>query len=145
MKGLDFPTSLRAYSAREVSDSVALHTGTETLVQQHFQDEVDINTIVRRFGITRQMPSGQEGGAYGDFTGISDFHTAVAAVERARNGFLALDPEVRENFGNDPGAYLAYVDSLSEDELGPEVGVPREGQARDALGRFVPVVRPAGG
>lgn len=124
MRGLDFATSLRKYSARAVSDSVALHTGSESSVQQQFAKEVDINTIVRRFGITREMPSGLGGGVYGDFTGITDFDSAVAAVERAQAGFLALDPEVRDRFGNDPGAYLEYVDGLTDEELGPEVGVP---------------------
>lgn len=124
MKGLDFHTSLRAYDARAVSKSVATSTGLETMVQKQFVEEVDINTIVRRFGITRQMPSGVEGGVYGDFTGITDFESAQAAVERAREGFMALSPDVRERFQNDPGLYLDYVDQLADDEIGPEVGGP---------------------
>lgn len=99
-------------------------TGRETFTQQQFAEEVDINTIVRRFGLSRVMPSGPSGGVYGDFTGIHDYESAVAAVERARDGFLALPPDVREQFGNDPGQYLEYVDTLGDDELGPEVGGP---------------------
>lgn len=140
MKGLDFPTRLRAYNARAVSDSVAVDTGRETLVQQQFANEVDVNTIVRRFGVTRQMPSGPSGGVYGDFTGITDFESASAAVERAREGFMSLDAGVRERFGNDPGAYLDYVSGLTDEELGPEVGGP----APVALVAPVPPVEPAG-
>lgn len=102
----------------------AVDTGRETYTQEQYANEVDINTIVRRFGLTREMPSGVAGGAYGDFTGIYDYESALAAVERARSGFLALDPEVRERFDNDPGRYIEYVDGLDDDELGPEVGGP---------------------
>lgn len=124
-KGLSLhTTSLRAYSAREVSDDTAVDTGSVGPVQQQFADEVNVNTIVRRFGITREMPSGREGGVYGDFTGIVDYDSAVEAVQRAQDGFLALDPDVRLRFGNDPGQYLAYVDQLTDEELGPDVGVP---------------------
>lgn len=124
MNGLDFPAKLRGYSARAVSDSLAVDTGSESPVQQQFKDEVDVNTIVRRFGITREMPSGRSGGVYGDFSGITDFESATAAVQRARDGFMALSPEVRERFGNDPGEYLEYVSSLTDAELGPDVGGP---------------------
>lgn len=117
------PARLRGYAAKEVSLATAVDTGDESFVQQQFADEVDINTIIRRFGVTHEMPSGISGGVYGDFTGIVDYDSAVAAVERARDGFLALDPEVRERFGNDPGVYLEHVESLSDEELGPEVGI----------------------
>jgi len=96
---------------------VGYDTGRVTIVQQQFIDEVDINTIVRRFGLTREMPSGVEGGVYGDFTGISDYESALAAVERAQEGFMTLDPEVREKFANDPGQYLAHVAGMSDEEL----------------------------
>jgi len=96
---------------------VGYDTGRETIVQQQFMDEVDINTIVRRFGLTREMPSGVEGGVYGDFTGISDYESALAAVERAQEGFMTLSPEVREKFANDPGEYLAHVAGMSDEEL----------------------------
>lgn len=133
---VDDVVSLRGYDALQVSRDTAVDTGRETAVQQSFADEVDINTIMRRFGVTREMPSGREGGVYGDFSGITDFQTAVEAVQRAREGFLALPPHVREEFGNDPGVYLEHVDSLTDEELGPEVGVAREGFVRDERGRF---------
>lgn len=142
MSGLDVVTSLRGYDPREVTRVTGLYTGRESLVQQQFANEVDINTIIRRFGISRVMPSGAAGGVYGDFTGIVDYESAKAAIERAESGFLALPPDVRERFQNDPGVYLEHVDSLTDDELGPEVGVAREGQARDASGRFVAVEPP---
>lgn len=95
----------------------AVDTGRETYTQQQFANEVDINTIVRRFGLTREMPSGRIGGVFGDFTGIFDYESAVAAVERAGAGFMALPPDIREKFGNDPGRLIEFVELASDEEV----------------------------
>lgn len=100
---------LRGYDARIVSDATAMNTGRETIVQQQFATEVDINTIVRRFGVTGERPSGDLSGVYGDFTGVNDYESAVAAVERAQKGFMALPAAVRERFRNDPGRLIDYA------------------------------------
>lgn len=86
-----------------------IHTGSESLVQQQFRDEVDINTIVKRFGLTGQAPSSGLEGVYGDFEGITDYASAVAAIEKARESFMVVPPEVREKFDNDPGKLLEFV------------------------------------
>lgn len=106
---------LRAYDARAVSDATAVEPGTTSLVQQHQAEEADINTIVRRFGMTGQMPSGLGGGVYGDFTGVHDYESAVAAIERADQGFMSLPAELRARFGNDPARVIDYAQALPED------------------------------
>lgn len=93
-------------------------TGRESIVQQHFADEQDINTIMRRFGVTGQMPQFLPEGMYGDFTGIEDYESAVARIERADNAFMALPAEVRERFGNDPGALMRAAAVSDEDSFG---------------------------
>lgn len=108
---------LRGYDAAAVSRDTATDTGPVTAVQQAFAEEVDINTIMRRFGVTREFPSGMRQGTYGDFTGVHDYQSALEAVQRAEQGFLALDPDLRAEFGNDPGAYLQHLESLSDEEL----------------------------
>lgn len=89
-----------------------------SMVQQHFRDEVDINTIVRRFGVTGQIPDFLPQGVYGDFQDVDDYDSAVAAIERANDGFMRLPAEVREQFNNDPGVLIRLAQSVSEDELG---------------------------
>lgn len=111
------PPGLRGYDAKEVSVEESVHTGTETIVQQQFRDEVDINTIVRRFGVTGQMPFGADAGVYGDFTGISDYESALSMIEGSRSRFNSLPPEVRERFGNDPGRMIEFAQSVSEEEF----------------------------
>lgn len=111
------PASLRGYDAKAWSVFLRKDTGRETLVQQQFATEVDINTIVRRFGITAQLPLGTGSGVYGDFTNISDFESAVERVEGARAAFMKLPPEVRERFGNDPGQLISMATTMDEGEF----------------------------
>lgn len=85
----------------------------ESKTQQHFKDEVDINEIVRRFGLTHTMPEAPRLPTYGDFTGISDYKTAMDAVVAARDGFMELPAELRATFENDPQRLL---DFLSDDK-----------------------------
>lgn len=111
------PPGLRGYDAKLVSEMTSIDVSGPSPVQQHLRDEVDINTIVRRYGITGEMPFGNAGGVYGDFTGISDYEGALEMVERAQAGFMTLPPEIRERFQNDPGQLVAFARSVSEDEF----------------------------
>lgn len=106
--------TLHGYSWAEVSDLSGVDTGPETMVQQHFRDEVDVNTIVRRFGLSSDLPAAVNAGVYGDFTGIEDYASAVAAIDRAHEGFMRLPAQVREKFDNDPGRLISAAHSMSE-------------------------------
>lgn len=106
------------YDPRAESDAAAVDTGEDTLVQQSFKDEVDVNTIARRFGITGAMAGVAAGQPmYGDFTGISDFDSAVAMVEDARRRFMSLPAEVREEFGNNPGNLVRFANEATPEEF----------------------------
>lgn len=138
--------SLHSYDTEAVSDATANPGGGPSLVQQQFGEEVDINTIVRRFGLTREMPSGVAGGVYGDFTGIQDYQDAVDRIERARAGFMTLAPEIRERFNNDPGELVSLAQSLPEGEFvalisaDPEVPVVAEPAPGAPVAPVAPVV-----
>lgn len=115
------PPGLRGYVAKALSVMTSQHWPDRGLVQQSFAVEVDINTIMKRFGATGEMPSGSAAGMYGDFTGIVDYESAVEAVERAERGFMALPPEVRERFQNDPGQLIYFAQTVSEQEFSEAV------------------------
>jgi len=106
-----------AYDWKDVSDENTVDTGTETYVQQQFQEEVDINTIVRRFGITGALPFGPGSAMYGDFTGITDFESAMELVKSTQERFMALPAELREKFGNNPGKLVKFAQESSEEEF----------------------------
>lgn len=118
------PCSLHGYDARALGRATATDTGTESKVQQHLGNEVDINTIVRRFGATREVPVGMGAGVYGDFTGLGDLvdiRDVRSMLERADDAFMRLKPETRERYGNDPSQLIARAQELSEEEFRQEV------------------------
>lgn len=85
--------------------------------QQQFKEECDINEIVRRFGLTGQLPDVPRAPVSGDFTGIVDFRTAMEAVRKAEEGFMEFPAELRARFQNDPQQMLQFLgDERNRDE-----------------------------
>ena len=103
------------YDTMEASNDAGLDCQDPTLAQQNFRDECDINTIVKRFGITGQLPENVRMPTYGDFLQVNDFHSAMNAVAAAGEAFDAMPADVRARFNNDPGA---FVDFCSDEEIG---------------------------
>lgn len=101
------------YDTNEASDASALSCQDPSLAQQHAKEECDINTIVRRFGLTGELPNNVRMPEYGDFTAATDYHTAMNAVIAANESFMTLPADVRARFNNDPGA---FVDFCSDDK-----------------------------
>lgn len=98
------------YDTNSASDESGLLCSDESLTQQSFKDEADINTIVRRFGLTGQLPTDLQMPVSGDFTGISDYHTAMNMVLAAQDEFLRVPADVRARFQNDPAQLMAFLD-----------------------------------
>jgi phage internal scaffolding protein len=97
------------YDVNEASDASSLVCEDSSLAQQHAKDECDINTIVRRFGLTGELPSGVRAPVYGDFTSATDYHTALNAVIAADAAFMQLPADIRIRFNNDAGAFVDFV------------------------------------
>lgn len=80
----------------------------EGRTQQQFKDECDINTIVRRFGITGHMPEGLPGN-FGDFTDVADYQTALNKVRESGEMFMELPSDVRKRFHNNPYELMKFL------------------------------------
>lgn len=92
---------------------------------QQYKDDADINTIVRRFGVTGEMPIAGRAPYYGDFSNVMDYHAALNAVREAESMFGQLPAELRKRFDNDPGKLLELVEDPDRfDEL-VELGLAR--------------------
>ena len=87
-------------------DAVSVETGLEcqdkTLAQQQFLEDSDINTIVRRFKLTGQLPDNVRAPQYADFEGVFDYQTAMNAIRQAQESFNAMPADVRSRFANEP-------------------------------------------
>ena len=101
----------------EISDATGLACDDESLAIQSAEEESNINTIVRRFGLTGELPNNLRMPQSGDFTGLPDFHAAMNMVRHAQEEFLRVPAEVRARFSNDPAKLMAFIDdSANYDE-----------------------------
>lgn len=94
-------------------DLVSLETGLScpepTLAQQHSKDEADINIILERFGQGQALPENFRSPQYGDFTDVTDFHTATQAVREAQESFNSMPAKLRARFHNDPAELMDFL------------------------------------
>lgn len=88
-----------------------------SLAQQSFKDDADINVMLEKFKVTGVMPQGVVMPSYGDFTGVSDYRTAVDAIKKASDAFMELPANIRARFENDPQLFLEFcADEKNRDE-----------------------------
>jgi len=99
------------YDMDKVSDETGLLCKDPSLAQQHMKDECDINVIVERFGVTGQIPQTPIEPSYGDFSGVTDYHTAMNKIKAADAAFMALPAKLRAKFDHDPNALLNFLEN----------------------------------
>lgn len=121
------------YDRDAASNESGLTCHDKTLTKQSFKEECDINTIVRRFGITGELPGNTVLPTYGDFIGVADYRSAMDAIAKANEAFDGLPSAVRYRFNNDPAR---FVDFCSNEENRQELA---------AMGLLKPEEAPAGG
>lgn len=92
---------------------------------QSQKEEADINTIVRRFGVTGVLPQKYDIPTYANFDGVFDFHSAQNALVNAERAFMAIPSDIRARFGNDPQRFVEFASNEDNlDEL-REMGLAR--------------------
>lgn len=108
--GHPFVRSAYNYDTDQASFVSGLACSDPSLAIQSQADEANINTIVRRFGVTGLLPESFKVPEYGDFEGPSSYHEAMTYVVEAQGAFSALPAAMRAEFNNDPGEFLAYME-----------------------------------
>lgn len=109
------------------SDAVSLATGLScpepTLTQQHTAEQTDINYIVATFNKTGVLPQPVQLPTYGDFTGVSDYQTALELIKQAEDGFNSLPADARAYFSNNPAYLLEYLDNAPDPQILADLGI----------------------
>ena len=106
------------YDRDKNSDSAKLVFVGASRTKQSFRDECDINNILRKFNVTGQLPIGSVQPEYGDFSGVTDYQSALNAVMAAQDSFLQLPAKVRSKFNNDPALFVDFAsDEANKDEM----------------------------
>jgi phage internal scaffolding protein len=108
----------------------------DSLTQQQFRDESDINNIVDRFMKTGHLPDPVSMPQYVDYEGIFDFQSAMNVVRQADENFMRMDAKVRARFHNSPQEFLEFfADPANSEEavrLGLALPQPKESPPVDA-------------
>lgn len=108
--------------ANSVANGISIDPD-EKRTHESFKDECDINTIVERFGLTGELPENVRVPVSGDFTGITDFQSAMNAVRAAEEAFMELPPQVRYRFANNPQKLLEFIEDGSNLEEARKLGL----------------------
>lgn len=111
------------YDVDEASFESGVRCEDVSLAQQSGKDESDINTIVKRFGLTGQLPSGVRAPQYGDFQGIGSYHEALNQVIAANEAFAKMPAYIRARFHNDPGLFVDFTSKIENWEEAQKMGL----------------------
>lgn len=103
------------YDRDAASEASALVCTDETKAQQQFKEECDINTIVRNFGLTGEMPQNPRVPLSADFIDTMDYQSSLNRLLEAEAGFMAFPAELRARFQNDPGKFIAFVEDKANE------------------------------
>jgi len=96
------------YDRDLASEESGLKCLDESLTQQQFKDEADINTIVDRFMKSGVLPTPANMPQYMDIEGNFDYQTAMNYVRSADENFMRMDAKVRARFNNSPQEFLEF-------------------------------------
>lgn len=105
-----FPRVLNGmnFDRRAWSDRHGLACTDVSRAVQEQKDEANINTIVRMFGITGQLPQGVRIPTYDDFTGVDDYRSAIEIANAAEASFAALPAQLRAELDHDPQKFVDW-------------------------------------
>lgn len=111
---------MRVKQAYDNFDQDSIDTGLAcldaSLAQQSFKEEVDILTIVSRFGLDGKMPQVIDLPEAADYEGIFDYQTAMNALVKTRETFDALPYKIRDRFNNNPEKFYNFVINPENEE-----------------------------
>lgn len=98
------------YDADQVSHDTGLRCEDESLTQQEFKDESDINTIIDRFGIGENPIQAQKWVTDLDIENApNDYMQVMNQLNEARDQFMTLPAKLRSQFDNQPGQFVSFV------------------------------------
>lgn len=121
---------------------VSQEVGDESMTQQHFLEECDINSIMAKYRSTGVFTHVQAQAAqFGDFSEVPDYQSGLNYIMEAQDLFDSLPARVRERFGNDPAQFIRFAtDERNIKEL-RELGLAPE-EAEAPKPQLVQVVEP---
>lgn len=116
-------STIRSYG-KDISMLFSAPASGVGVTQQQFKEECDINTIVKRFGITGELPQHQRHPLPDDTTyGHTEYRELLDHVIKVQRAFNDMDVNVRNRFANDPAKLLDFVDDPKNQEEAVRLGI----------------------
>lgn len=133
------------YDMNKAGDESGLHCKDDSRTKQSFAEEADINTIVRRFHISGELPTNVRMPTYADFGEVFDFQTAMNAIREAQESFMAMPAHVRARFHNDPAEFVDFCSNQANRAEAEKLGLISEEALQRAaeLAAAQPPAKPA--
>lgn len=120
--------------------------GGPSMTKQQFAQESNINFIVAKYRQTGLLEHvAKHKGEYGEFTQM-DYHTALNALHAAQDMFNSIPADIRKEFNNDPGEFVAFASDPANQERIYELGLaerPYEPPAAPPVAPAPPEAPPA--
>ena len=130
-------------------DQNSIETGTscpeETLAQQQFRDECDINTILEKFGVTGMVPTNVRQPLREDFVEAMDYQSALNALMEAEASFMEMPAKLRAEFDNDPGKFIDFFEREENRDRAIQLGLINKPADAAIQGAVPPPVPPTPG
>lgn len=105
--------------------SVETTNPEESLTQQQFKDECDINNIMAQALKGQQITHlNRSKGTYNEMTQYNfNYHEALTVVTRAEQAFEDLPSDLRERFSNDPKQLISFLEDDKNREEAEKLGL----------------------
>lgn len=96
----------------------------KSLTEQSHRDEVKIQNIIKRHQTTGMVTHlNHRQPLYQDFTNAPDFYKAQKIIADANSVFEEVPAKIRQQFNNDPGKYLEFVQNPDNREEMENLGI----------------------
>lgn len=127
------------YDMNKASEESGLYCPEPTKAQQQFAEEVDINTIVERFGLTGELPQNLRVPIQAEFVETMDYQTSLNKLIEADEAFMAMPAKIRAEFQNDSGKFVDFVSDPANVEKCREWGLamPKPAEAEPMRVRVI--------
>ena len=105
-------------------DRVGFETTGESLTQQHFSQESEINNIIALHDRTGIIKNVQQGVAqYGDYSEINEYRQNLDMIRAADENFMQLPSNIRRQFNNNAGDFFEFATNPENQDKMIEMGL----------------------
>lgn len=130
MERLKFKTRFDTHSPR----TYAFQTTGESMTQQQFKAECDVNNILAKYKRTGMLSHIQKHqGNFGDFSSIEDYQTSLGKLMQAQQSFESLPSELRAKFENDPAKLISFLSDDKNNAEAVKLGLKIEKKAPETI------------